>query len=324
MSTSPHINAASSTQKIMLDVIIAMIPMQIAAFILFGAYTLAISLVSVASAVFAEWLFHVMTKTEHTERDLSAVVTGMLLAFNLPSTVPIYLPILGSFFAIIIVKMLFGGLGKNFANPAITGRIFLMLCFAGAMGRFTAPVSLDATGIFSTHFDAVTGATPLAGGNADLLSLFLGTVPGCMGEVSALAILLGGLYLIIRRVIDWKIPVIYLATFAIMVCLVRLDIGSVLPQIFSGGLMLGAFFMATDYSTSPNSKWGVAVYAVGLGILSVVIREYSPMPEGVSFAILLMNVVTPLIDKFFVPRPFGYVKMKKPKKIKEAQDEGNR
>ena len=322
VSQSPHFKNSATTQRIMLDVIIALIPALIASVLIFGFFPLVVAIVSIASAVFSEWFYNFITKKPQTTSDLSAVVTGLLLALNLPPVVPLYIPVIGSIFAIMVVKMLFGGLGKNFANPAITARIFVMLAWTAAMTTWIKPIDLsDGANLFSyfgmSNYDGLTSATPLAiiksegsVASINLLDLFLGTTGGSAGEVSALALLIGGVYLIVRRVIDYKIPLIYILTVGFLTSLIELDIAYFLPSILSGGLMLGAIFMATDYSTSPNGFWGVIVYALGLGILTVLIRKFSNMPEGVSFAILIMNIVTPLIDKYIYPRPFGAVRKK--------------
>ena len=307
VSSSPHIKSSANTQRIMLDVIIALLPALLAAILVFGFYPLIVAVISIASAVFAEWFYNYLTKKPQTTGDLSAVVTGLLLALNLPPVVPLYIPVIGSIFAIMVVKMLFGGLGKNFANPAITARIFVMLAWTAALTTWVKPIDLsNGMSLFSyfgiSDYDAVTGATPLAviksegTANLNLLNMFLGSTGGSAGEVSALALIIGGIYLIVRRVIDYKIPLIYILTVGLLTSLIELDITYFLPSILGGGLMLGAIFMATDYATSPNSFWGVIIYSLGLGIITVLIRKFSNMPEGVSFAILIMNIVTPLIN----------------------------
>lgn len=323
VSSSPHIKSSANTQRIMLDVIIALLPALLAAILVFGFYPLIVAVISIASAVFAEWFYNYLTKKPQTTGDLSAVVTGLLLALNLPPVVPLYIPVIGSIFAIMVVKMLFGGLGKNFANPAITARIFVVLAWTAALTTWVKPIDLsNGMSLFSyfgiSDYDAVTGATPLAvlksegTANLNLLNMFLGSTGGSAGEVSALALIIGGIYLIVRRVIDYKIPLIYILTVGLLTSLIELDITYFLPSILGGGLMLGAIFMATDYATSPNSFWGVIIYSLGLGIITVLIRKFSNMPEGVSFAILIMNIVTPLIDKYIYPRAFG----KERKKLK--------
>lgn len=329
VSASPHITSPVTTRRIMLDVIIALVPALLAATLLYGFYTLFIAVLCVGTAVFCEWLFNVVTKRRQTVGDLSAIVTGLILALNLPPVVPFYVPMVGAAFAIIIVKMLFGGIGKNFANPAITARIFLMLAWAGVMTRFVAPVDLsDGANLFvyfkealnidlpaaittATPFDAVkqaleSGANPAEGLNA--LDMFLGRIGGSAGEVSTLAVLIGGVYLAVRRVIDVRIPVIYIAAVAVFTAVFYANTGYVGEYVWTyllgGGLMFGAVFMATDYSTSPKGGVAVLIYGVGLGLLTVIIRKFGSMNEGVSYAILLMNIVTPLLDRIR-PRPFG-------------------
>ncbi|MEG1509177.1 MAG: RnfABCDGE type electron transport complex subunit D, partial [Clostridia bacterium] len=271
---------------------------------------------------------------------------GVILAMNLPPVVPFYVPLIGGFFAIMVVKMLFGGIGKNFANPALTARIFLMLAWAGTMTRFVAPIDLskgfgEMFKYFGAFFggvdslpggvDVLTTATPLAQfkindfAGINITNAFLGNIGGCAGEVSSLALIIGGVYLIVRKVIDYKIPLLFLGTVAVLTPLFNMSFASILPALFSGGLMLGAFFMATDYTTSPNTTLGIIIYSIGCGFFTVLFREFSSMTEGVSFAILIMNIVTPLLDKFIIPKPFGYVKVKKEKvkkvKVEKAKEE---
>lgn len=355
VSSSPHITSTNSTQKIMLDVIIALMPAVIATIFLYGFYPLFLIILCVGSCVFSEWLFNVITKREQTVGDLSAIVTGIILALNLPPVVPFYVPMVGGMFAIIVVKMLFGGIGKNFANPAITARIFLMLSWTTIMSKYVVPIDLsDAANLFK-YFpyavdmnlpNTITSATPLfmikdatehglnpaAGLNA--LDMFLGRIGGSAGEVSTIAILIGAIYLIARRVIDVRIPVIYIASTAIFTALFYCDspyCGEyVWTYLLSGGVMFGAFFMATDYSTSPNSTIAVILYSIGLGLLTVVFRKYTTMPGGVSFSILLMNILTPLLDRIR-PKAFGTPKKKlaeivnvdKFKKHKKVAEGGN-
>ena len=337
VSTSPHVSTPKTTKSIMRDVFIALMPALIASVVIFGFYPLLICLLSTTSAVLAEFLFNKMRKQDITVGDWSAAVTGLLLGLNLPPVVPFYVPIVGSFFAIWVVKCLFGGLGKNFANPAITARIFLTLAWGTVMTTFVEPI--DLTKGFMEMFryfpysmspsqmaPIVASATPIAGigfkegeliTNVDNLALFLGNTPGSLGEVSALALLIGAVYLFIRKVITPTIPLIYILTTGFLTCAIKGDINYFLPTILSGGLMLGACFMATDYTTSPNTRLGKIIYAFMLGILTTMFRMYSTLPEGVSFAILLMNICTPLIDKWTIPHPFGYKKPVKEKKKKE-------
>lgn len=296
VSSSPHVRSNRTTRAVMLDVIIALIPALIASIVFFGYRALILTIVSVASAVIFEYLFCLVTKKPATIGDLSAVVTGMLLAFNLPASLPVWIAVIGSFIAIVITKMLFGGLGYNFANPAIVGRIVLALSFTSAMSNWVAPMSWAQGGFVAT-------ATPLASGStATLLNAFLGNVGGCLGETSALALLIGGIYLVIRKVIKPIIPIAYMATVAVFSL-----IGGYNPlmQLCTGGLMLGAIFMATDYVTSPVTNKGKLIFGIGCGIFTVLIRFFASAPEGVSYAILLMNLLTPYIDRLTGTRPFG-------------------
>ena len=242
-------------------------------------------------------------KRSNTISDLSAVVTGMLLAFNLPVTIPLWIAVIGSFAAIVVVKQMFGGIGQNFANPAITGRIVLFISFASYMTDWVQPFYYLDQGV-----DAVTTATPLANlTGANTLDLFLGNVPGCLGETSALALLIGGLYLVVRKVISPVIPVTYLGTVFLLSFAFGAD---PVKEIFAGGVMLGAIFMATDYSTSPITRKGKFIFAFGCGLITILVRMFGNYPEGTSFAILLMNVLTPLIDRFTASKPFGLEKEK--------------
>jgi len=300
LSASPHIRDRATTSRIMLDVIIALIPALIASIWIFGARAALIVAVCVATCVFSEWLYEKLMKKPNTIRDLSAVITGILLAYNLPVTIPVWQAMFGSIVAIILVKQLFGGLGKNFANPSITARIVMFLAFSVTMTTWVIPP------------DMVSGATPLAllkkGETAALpmlLDMFLGVRGGCLGETSVLALLLGGCYLMIRRVISWHIPVTFIATvFALTALLGREPV----YQVMSGGLVLGAFFMATDYVTSPQTNWGRVIFAFGAGCLTVLIRAYGSYPEGVSYSILLMNILVPYINKATLRRAFGGAK----------------
>ncbi len=298
VSATPHIRAAATTQKIMGTVLIALLFPAVASVILFGGRSLLLIGVTALSAVLFETLYNMVTKRANTVFDLSAVVTGVLLAMNLPVTLPLWMAIIGAFVSIVITKMLFGGLGQNFANPAIVGRIVLMVSFTTAMTTWVRPLQW-------MYGEANTGATPLAGGSASYLELFLGIRGGCLGEVSVLAILLGGLLLIIRGIITPTIPFFYIGSTFVFVWLFG---GDPLAHILSGGLFLGAFFMATDYASSPSTEKGKIIYAVGLGLITSVIRIYGSYPEGVSFAILLMNIVVPYIDKLTRTKPFGGVK----------------
>ena len=306
VSYAPHVRSAKSTKQLMADVVIALIPALIEAIIFFGLPALVHTLVCVASCLFFEWIWEKIFKMPSTIGDFSAVITGMLIAFNMPVSAPYWLGIAGSAFAIIIVKMFFGGLGNNFVNPALAGRVFMLICWPVLMTSWTNPAFN-----LSLTTDAVSTATPLGvlaeGGEVSFsyLQMFLGNIGGCMGEVSTLAILIGFVYLLVRKVITWRIPVIYVAVVYVFSSLMGQD---GVYHILSGGLMLGAVFMATDYVTSPMSATGHIIYAIGLGILTVVIRLFGSLPEGVSYSILLMNIVTPLIDTYTKNRIYGKVK----------------
>ena len=298
-SVSPHFHSPITTQKIMLDVIIALMPAAIASVILFGFRSLLVIGVCVAVCVFCEWGFEKICKKENTISDLSAVVTGLLLAFNLPASIPLWQAAFGSVVAIVVVKQIFGGIGQNFANPALTARIVMMTAFSGSMTAWVFP-------------DASSTATPLAlfaKGELDslpsLLDMFLGVRGGCLGETCTLALLLGGIYLLVKRVISWHLPIAFLGTVALM----SLVCGQQpLYQLMSGGLMIGAIFMATDYSTSPATKWGKIIAGVFCGLITVMIRFWGNFPEGVSFAILLMNILTPYIEKLTRAKAVGGAK----------------
>lgn len=300
LSPSPHILSKKTVSGIMLDVIIALLPAAIASVLIFGYRSALVIGVCVISAVLSEFLFQKIIKTKVLIGDLSACVTGVLLALNLPVSIPLWQAALGSVFAIVVVKGLFGGIGKNFANPAITARIMMLIAFTGTMTAYTAPLSPD---LAST-------ATPLEALKAmgtDLPSLkdmFLGLRGGCLGETCAAALLLGGIYLIARGIISWVTPVCYIGTVFIL-ALIYGGFDYALYQVLAGGLILGAFFMATDYSTTPTRPWGKVIFGIGCGIITAAIRFYGSYPEGVSFSILLMNILTPYIDKWTRPMPIG-------------------
>ena len=327
VSSSPHIRQNTSTQRVMLDVIIALVPALIASVIIFGFRALLIVAVCVAACVLAEFIWQKLMHQKVTVGDLTAVVTGILLAYNLPVGIPIWQAIIGCIVAIIGVKQLFGGVGKNFVNPAITGRIVMFLAFSVTMTTWVIPemataaagtvdalasATSGATSVAAEAADVVSSATPLAlisSGNIgqlpSLLDMFLGVRGGCLGETSVLALLLGGIYLVIRKVITWHTPVVYIGT----VFLFTLALGQQpVYQIMSGGLMLGAIFMATDYVTTPYSAIGKVIFGLGAGILTVIIRVYGSYPEGVSYSILLMNILTPYINRIRVTRPVGGAK----------------
>ena len=298
VASSPHIKRPDTTRGIMSDVVIALAPAATYGCILFGLRALAVLITSVSVAVLCEFLWNKALKKPNTIKDVSAVVTGLLLGMNLPPTLPLWQAAIGSVAAIIVVKQMFGGLGHNFANPAIAARIILLVSFPASMTRFTEPVS-----------DAVTSATPLAGtaGTLSFKTLFFGMHAGSIGETSAFLLIVGGLYLVIRRVITPIIPVCFIGTVAL---LSLISGESVMLSVFGGGLILGAVFMATDYTTSPTTLLGKAVFAVGCGIITFVIRKFGSLPEGVSYSILLMNILVPHINRFTLSKPFGFEKVK--------------
>ena len=306
VSAGPHIRSNASTTSIMGDVLIALLPAVVASVLVFGTRALLLEVVCVASSVLFEYLFRRLLKRSNTITDLSAAVTGLLLAFNLPAGFPIWMAILGCFVAIVIVKQLFGGIGCNFANPAITGRIFLLIAFAGQMTTWPTANS------YISGIDAVSGATPLAlikEGSIEALpavkNLLFGIRGGCLGETCAIALLIGFVYLVLRRVITPTIPVVYVATIALMSLILGYD---PIYMILTGGVLLGGIFMLTDYATSPGTELGKVVFAVGAGIITMLIRNSSGgYPEGVSFAILLMNILCPYIAKLGHKKPFGGV-----------------
>ncbi len=298
VSPTPHERAAISTQKIMLCVLISLMPAAIAGCILFGGKAAAVLGVSVASAIVWEALSRLLMKRPQTIADGSAAVTGLLLGLNLPSTISLTKVCIGTFVAIVIVKQLFGGLGQNFANPAIVARIVLLISFQGAMTNWRLPLT-----------DASASATPLLSRNASYMELLMGNTAGCIGETCAIALLLGGLYLWLRGIISCAAPIGMVGTVAVCSLIFGED---PLYQILAGGLLLGAVFMATDYVTTPLTKSGKFIFGIGCGILTFVIREWGGYPEGVSFSILLMNLLTPFIDRLTALKPFG--SQKQPKK----------
>jgi electron transport complex protein RnfD len=307
----------------MLDVIIGLCPALIWSIVVFGLRALTLTAVSVVGCVFFEWLYRKLMKKPQTIGDLSAVVTGMLLAFVCPVQIHYWMILIGDFFAIIFVKQLFGGIGKNFVNPALAGRAVLLASYAGSMTTWADPAG-KAASILGSNVDISTAATPLymmKGGNFDTLlstysisDMFLGKIPGSLGEVSALLLLIGGAYLIWRKVINWQTPVAYIATVAVLTFLFPQS-GSglewMLYSIFGGGLFLGAFFMATDYATSPVTKKGQAIFGIGCGLFTVMIRYFGGYNEGVCYSIMVMNLFVPLIDKYTKPTRFGVVKSDK-------------
>lgn len=299
VSLSPHITSNNSTQRIMLDVIIALLPVSVASVILFGIPALLVIAVCVITAVAGEAIFNIAIKKEQTVCDLSAAVTGLILALNLPANVPLWQAAVGSLFAIIVVKGLFGGLGKNIVNPAIAARVFMLIAF-GSMAKAAFPTGLD----------SVSGATPLAelaqDKSVNLLDLFLGKCGGAIGETCTVALLIGGIYLLARKVISWHIPVAFIGTtFLFTLAVEGGNLETTLAWVLSGGLVLGAFFMATDYVTSPSTAKGKLIFGIGAGVITVLIRFWGGYPEGVSFAILLMNIVNPYIDSLTPRKIFG-------------------
>lgn len=311
VSSSPHLRCGRTTQKIMLDVIIALAPAAIASVVIFGPRALLILAVSVASCVICEYIARKVMKRDNTVADLSAVVTGILLAFNLPVGIHPLAAAFGGVVAIVVVKQMFGGIGQNFVNPALTARIVLMASFPVQMSTWAKPFyyRMDpADAVTTASADALTTATPLgilkgAGGTPPGYGeLFLGVNAGCLGETCALALLLGGIYLVARRVISPVIPLCYLGTAAAISLLAGRD---VLFDLLTGGLLLGAIFMATDYTTSPINRKGRVVFAVGCGVLTMLIRIFGALPEGVSFSIILMNILVPHIERMTRPRSFG-------------------
>lgn len=298
---SPHRRTGLSTQLVMLNVILALLPAAVMGCVIFGVRAVVVLLVCIASSVIFEALCRIIMKKDQTIADLSAVVTGLLLGMNLPSTIPLWMAVIGSFVAIAVTKQLFGGIGQNFANPAIVGRIVMMLSFTAYMSNWAKPYW------YRESADVITSATPL---NSDVLGtgaftykdLLLGNCGGCIGEVCALALIIGGVYLIIARIISPAAPIAFIGSVALLTALTG---GDVLYQLLSGGLMIGAFFMATDYATTPLTAKGKFIFGLGCGIITFVIRNYGNYPEGVSFSILIMNLLTPYIDRLTQTKPLG-------------------
>lgn len=310
ISVSPHVRSQNTTKAIMRDVCIALLPVLAFGVYHFGLDALKVIVISVVTCVVSELVFELIAKKPITVFDYSAVVTGLILAINLPSTAAWWMVVIGGVFAIIVVKMLFGGLGQNFMNPALAARCFLLISFTSRMNDFS--------------IDGVSSATPLAvmraGESVDLLTLFLGFHGGVIGEVSALAILIGGLYLIIKKVISIRTPLTYILSTVVFILLVNLATGGdtspvyLLSQVLSGGLLVGAFFMATDYATSPITARGQIIYGIILGLLTALFRTLGSSAEGVSYAIIIGNLLVPIIEKITVPKPFGCEKAKGEKK----------
>lgn len=305
VSVSPHITSPATTRGIMGDMLIALTPAAIAGAVLFGARALLVEVFCVAVCVLAELAFNFICKKPVSVGDLSAAVTGLLLALNLPVSIPLWQAAAGCVFAIVIIKGLFGGIGQNFANPAISARVFMLISFSGAMAKADFPM------------DTVAGATPLGmigqpgAPLPSLADMFLGIRGGALGETCAVALLVGGIYLLCRRVITWHTPVSYMLTVFLLAFALTGSFSEALYHLLAGGLIIGAIFMATDYSTTPLTYWGKVVFGVGCGLLTVLIRFFSSYPEGVSFSILLMNILTPYIDKWTAKKPFGGVRHEK-------------
>ncbi len=321
-TSSPHVRGNETTRSLMLDVIIALIPALAIGVYFSGPRALALTIVSVLGCVFFEWLYRKVMKKTKSIDDLSAVVTGMLLAFVCPVMMPYWMILVGDFFAIVVVKQLFGGIGMNFINPALGGRAFLLGSYAGVMTTWAAPGSYAP--LFGSTADVVTAATPMsylhANNLADLeatysvADMFLGKIGGSVGEISALMLIIGGIYLIVRKVITFHIPVSYIATVAVLTLVFprgNSPVEWMLYNIFGGGLMLGAIFMATDYVTSPMTKKGQVIFGIGCGIFTVLIRYFGSYNEGVCYSIMVMNLLVALIDKNVKPTRFGSVKSAK-------------
>ena len=322
ISSSPHVHSKTTTQTIMRDVMIALAPALVGGIVIFGLRALLVTLISVASCVFFEWMYCKLTKHDCKVYDMSAIVTGVLIAYVCPVTIPYWCIIIGDFFAIVVVKMLFGGVGRNIVNPALAARAF-MFSWPVLMTNWVKPGWSNAAGILNTA-DAVTAATPLADMAQGMLpevslgNLFLGNVGGTIGETSALLLLIGFAYLLIRRVVSLRIPVAFLGTVAVLTFLFPQggngNFAWCAAHLFGGGLMLGAIFMATDYVTSPVTHLGQVVYAIGCGLLTVVIRYFGGYNEGVSYAILVMNCCVVLLDRIGRPKKFGAPKKEVAKK----------
>lgn len=307
VSAAPHIKTKETVSTIMRDVVISLIPASIAGVLFFGYRALAVILTAIAACILSEYVYNKLTKKSQTVGDLSAAVTGILIGLNMPPSVPLWMVVIGSIFAIVIVKQLYGGLGKNFINPALAARCFMLIAWTNEMTTFTAP------------FDAVTSATPLAVMNGaegtlpTLLDSFLGLKGGCIGETSGLALLIGFMYLVIRRVVRLDTPVSFILSFFVLTILFGQNesmdkLSYALMQTLTGGLLLGALFMATDYVTTPTTPLGHIIFGIGCGVLTFLIRRFGGYPEGVSFSILLMNVVAPIIESYTMPKAFGHSK----------------
>lgn len=312
VSASPHVRSGVRTKNIMADVVVALMPASVFSIYFFGLRALLVILTSIVTCLLTEYAFEKLMKKPVTTSDLSALVTGLLLALCLPASVPLWIPMLGGVFAILIVKQLFGGLGQNFMNPALAARCFLLISFPMLMNSFMIPQVSDAITYGAAGLDGLSSATPLfalkESGSVSLLEMFIGRTGGTIGETSTAALLLGAIYLLVRRVISWRIPVAYLVTFGLFVIVFGgngLDLAFLAAHLCGGGLMLGAFFMATDYVTSPITPRGKLVFGVLLGLLTGIFRIFGETPEGVSYAIILGNLLVPLIEKATIPNAFG-------------------
>lgn len=327
VSASPHTRATVTTGRIMADVAIALIPASVFGVIYFGLNALVVLCVSMLTCVLSEYIYEKLMNKPHTPYECSALVTGLLLGLNLPATVPVWIPIIGGVFAIIVVKQLYGGLGHNFMNPALAARCFLLICFAGRMTSFAVTGAASSGASSRTAYqilngaaavDGISGPTPLAalkaGGTANLFDMFFGFTGGTIGETSALMILIGAAYLLFRRVISIRIPLTYILTVAVFALCFGghgFDVNYLLGQVLGGGLMLGAFFMATDYVTSPITPAGQIVFGLLLGIFTGIFRLFGGSAEGVSYAIIFCNLLVPLIEKVTMPTAFGCGKRRK-------------
>lgn len=319
VAASPHIHSPQSTQSLMRDVLIALVPAFSLSLLIYGLDVLRVTAIAVVSCVLVEYLIQrFLIKGDCTVKNLSAVLTGVLLAFNLPSDIPWWIIVIGAVVAIGVAKMTFGGLGRNPFNPALVGRVFLLIAYPVQMTSFPKPITPE-------FVDAFAGATPLAAlktqavelGDVNFLNMLSGVMPGSLGEISAISLLVGGIYMIWRKVITWHIPVAVLGSMAVFAFIMALTQGGgallyELPafHLLAGGAMLGAIFMATDYVTSPMTAKGMLIYGVGIGVITMIIRQWGAYPEGMSFAILLMNSVTPLINKYVKPKRFGLMTTK--------------
>ncbi len=325
VSPSPHVRSNETTTGIMFDVILALVPALIMSVVYFGLRALVLVAVCVASCVLSEYIARKVMKRDNTIGDLSAIVTGIILAFNLPATIPFWMAAIGAVIAIIVVKQMFGGIGQNFVNPAMTARIILMVSFPTAMAQWVEPFTN------TWNVDAVTTATPMAilanvkDGDLSavketlpsLAEMLLGHHGGSMGEVCSIALICGGIYLLLRKVISPAIPLSFIGTVAVIMLFAGdFNLQFVAYQLLGGGLMLGAFFMATDYATSPINRKGRIIYGIGCGVITSIIRIYGALPEGVSFSIILMNILVPHIEHLTIPKAFGVVKEKKEKEAK--------